>query len=208
MNKSNIHGRDNKNNYLRSRDLISSPAPPPPSSSSHGYSQYGGTSNPFSSRGGGGGGIWNSAVFHLRVREYDNAFRRVLDARDELLLVRLLGRTQAFPEQVLSGLHPNTAESLFKALADMIGGRTFVRNTLPWICAAVKMSPVLPANIETVKAISNGLAVLCKDSTTNIGHQISGIAALFSKAHVHSATMKQQPQLVQNNPPAISNTRH
>jgi len=209
MDKNNANGRDSKNNYMRSRDLISSPALH--SSSSHNHPLHGGNNpNPFNSgRGAAGGGIWNSAVFHLRVREYDNAFRRVLDARDELLLVRLLGRTQAFPEQVLSGLHPNTAESLFKALSDMIGGRTFVRNTLPWICAAVKMSPVLPANIETVKAISNGLAVLCKDSTTNIGHQIAGIAAMFSKAHVHNATMEQQPQLVQNNPPAISsNTRY
>ncbi len=140
-------------------------------------------------------GIWDEATYLLRIQNYDKAFQMILGSGDQLQLIRLLGRTQQTADVVLAKLHPQTAESLFRALSGLIRAKTFVRNTFSWLIAATRVRPPLPSSIDLVKAIAEGLREIAKQQSP-LGQQAASVYTMFSQAHVNASRMVTQPHLV------------
>ncbi|GAB5357385.1 hypothetical protein AAMO2058_000370200 [Amorphochlora amoebiformis] len=146
--------------------------------------------------GGREGGIWDNALFFLRIKDYDSAFVSILAHRDDIQLVRLMGRIKRKPEQVLNQMHPTTNDLIFAAVAAIIRKKCFVLNTFPWLYGAIKVEPPLPSKVDVVKEICDGLGDLIRDrSSPSLGNQAASMLAVFSKHHVGWAAMVNQPSL-------------
>eukprot|EP00899_Mesostigma_viride_P028593 jgi/Mesvir1/8919/Mv14204-RA.1 len=74
-------------------------------------------------------GPWAAALDLLREGRLEEAYRRVLAEQDELLLVRLMGRTGP----VIRQLGAATAVSVVAAVVHLLRQNSFVEAVLPWL---------------------------------------------------------------------------
>ena len=97
---------------------------------------------------------WKKALKHIGDGKINEAYSCVLAKHDDLLLIRLIGRTGIVIEQ----LDSHNTECLVKRMLDLIGSREFVDFLLPWISACVDRR--VQMSIPLVRSIQNCLREL------------------------------------------------
>jgi len=97
---------------------------------------------------------WNKVLEYIKQKRYNDVYNWILGKKDDLLLIRLMGKTGV----VIDQLDSQNVEFLLYKIVDLIGSREFVDLLLAWIIAAVDRKVVLSLNIQS--AILEALSYL------------------------------------------------
>ena len=88
---------------------------------------------------------WSKAVNYLSQNKINEAFSCILAKNDDLLLIRLMGRTGI----ILKNLDQANCEYLLSRIIDMIGNQDFVNFLLPWTISYVDSKIQLSLHLQS-----------------------------------------------------------